>query len=117
MRRPLTPDDVADLYVRTRTPEQHRAAAERLAAWADEPRPGNSEVSPAALLVSAGEHLTGAGLQWRGERPVDAFCLVRFVEPPRVGEVDVHRFTGGLGEQHPDRHLSALQVVVRVEVG
>ena len=61
VRRPLTPDDVEDLYARARTPEQHRAAAERLTAWADEPRPGDSEVSPAALLVSAGEHLTEAG--------------------------------------------------------
>jgi Flp pilus assembly protein TadD len=61
VRRPLTPDDVEELFTRARTPEQHRAAAERLAAWAEEPHPGDRDVSPASLLVSAGEHLTEAG--------------------------------------------------------
>ncbi|WP_244277061.1 tetratricopeptide repeat protein [Geodermatophilus obscurus] len=61
MRRPLTGDEVEDLYARARTPEQHRAAAEKLAAWAEEAHPEDQDVSPASLLVSAGEHLTEAG--------------------------------------------------------
>ncbi|WP_448618286.1 hypothetical protein [Geodermatophilus sp. URMC 65] len=61
MRRPLTSDQVEELYARARTPEQHRATAEKLAAWAGEARPDDQDVSPASLLVSAGEHLTEAG--------------------------------------------------------
>ncbi|MGY1680647.1 hypothetical protein [Geodermatophilus sp. SYSU D01176] len=61
MRRPLTPEDVEQLYARARTPEQHRAAAEKLDAWAEEAHPDDRDVTPAALLVSAGEHLTEAG--------------------------------------------------------
>jgi predicted Zn-dependent protease len=61
VRRSLTRDEVEDLYARARTPEQHRAAAEKLTAWAEEAHPGDQDVSPAALLVSAGEHLTEAG--------------------------------------------------------
>ena len=61
VRRPLTRDEVEELYARARTPEQHRAAAEKLTAWADEAHPDDQDVSPASLLVSAGEHLTEAG--------------------------------------------------------
>jgi tetratricopeptide (TPR) repeat protein len=61
VRRPLTGDEVEKLYTRARTPEQHRAAAEKLAAWAEDAHPDDQDVSPASLLVSAGEHLTEAG--------------------------------------------------------
>ena len=61
VRRSLTRDEVEELYARARTPKQHRAAAEKLAAWAEEARPDDQDVSPASLLVSAGEHLTEAG--------------------------------------------------------
>jgi predicted Zn-dependent protease len=61
VHRPLTSDQVEELYARARTPEQHRATAEKLAAWAEEARPDDQDVSPASLLVSAGEHLTEAG--------------------------------------------------------
>ncbi len=61
VRRSLTRDEVEELYARARTPEQHRAAAAKLAAWAEEVRPDDQDVSPASLLVSAGEHLTEAG--------------------------------------------------------
>ena len=61
VRRSLSRDVVEELYARARTPEQHRAAAEKLAAWAEEVRPDDQDVSPASLLVSAGEHLTEAG--------------------------------------------------------
>jgi predicted Zn-dependent protease len=61
VRRPLTGDEVEKLYTRARTPEQHRAAAEKLATWAEEAHPDDQDVSPASLLVSAGEHLTEAG--------------------------------------------------------
>ena len=61
VRTSLTRDEVEDLYARARTPKQHRAAAEKLTAWAEESHPDDQDVSPAALLVSAGEHLTEAG--------------------------------------------------------
>ena len=61
VRRRLTRDDVEELYDRARTPKEHRAAAEKLAAWAEEAHPDDQDVSPASLLVSAGEHLTEAG--------------------------------------------------------
>ena len=61
VRRPLTGDDVEKLYTRARTPEQHRAAAEKLAVWAEEAHPDDQDISPASLLVNAGEHLTEAG--------------------------------------------------------
>jgi predicted Zn-dependent protease len=49
------------LSARARTPEQHRAAARQLAAWAEEAHPMDGPVSPATLLVNAGEQLTEAG--------------------------------------------------------
>ncbi len=61
VRRPLTSDEVEELYSRARTPKQHRAAAEKLVVWAEETHPDDQGVSPASLLVSAGEHLTEAG--------------------------------------------------------
>jgi Flp pilus assembly protein TadD len=61
VRRSLSRDAVEELYARARTPEQHRAAAEKLTAWVEEVRPDDQDVSPASLLVSAGEHLTEAG--------------------------------------------------------
>jgi tetratricopeptide (TPR) repeat protein len=61
VRRPLTPDDVESLYARARTPEQHRALAEKFATWAEEVHPDDRAVSPAALLVNAGEQLMEAG--------------------------------------------------------
>lgn len=61
MRGPLTPDDVEELWAAARTPEQHRRAAAQLAAWAEEVHPEDDEVSPASLLVHAGEQLSGIG--------------------------------------------------------
>ncbi len=61
VRRSLSRDAVEELYDRARTPEQHRAAAEKRAVWAEEAHPDDPDVSPASLLVSAGEHLTEAG--------------------------------------------------------
>jgi hypothetical protein len=61
VRGPLTPDDVEGLYARARTPQQHRAAAAQLGEWAGEVHPDDDDVTPASLLVSAGEHLTTAG--------------------------------------------------------
>lgn len=61
MRGPLTPDDIERLHARAHTPEEHRAAAQQLAAWAEESHPKDRAVSRAALLVNAGEQLTEAG--------------------------------------------------------
>jgi predicted Zn-dependent protease len=60
VRNPLSQDDLDELYARARTPAERRAAAEQLAAWAEEEHPAD-DVSPASLLVSAGEHLSAAG--------------------------------------------------------
>ena len=61
VRGPLTSGEVEELHARARTPKRHRAAAEELAAWAEEVHPDDQGVSPASLLVSAGEHLTEVG--------------------------------------------------------
>jgi hypothetical protein len=61
VRGPLNLDDVESLYATARTPEQHREAAGQLAAWAEEVRPSDEEVSAATLLVSAGEQLSSSG--------------------------------------------------------
>ncbi|MDP9460025.1 MAG: hypothetical protein M3Q22_07170 [Actinomycetota bacterium] len=60
-RRAVTRDDIDKLYSRAQSAADHRRAAEQLAAWAEETHPHDRDVSPAALLVSAGEHLTAAG--------------------------------------------------------
>lgn len=61
MRKPLTQDDLDELYAYARTPAERRVAAEQLAAWAEEEHREDDDVSPASLLVSAGEHLSEAG--------------------------------------------------------
>lgn len=61
VRRPLTPDDIEQLYARARTSEERRAAAHQLATWAEEVHPRDSGVTPASLLVNAGEQLVEAG--------------------------------------------------------
>ena len=90
MRRPLTADDIEELYARARTPEEHRATAQRLAAWAEEPDPRAGEVSPALLFVSAGEHLTAAGDL---REAVD--CFRRAVEAGQYVPPDVHCYLHG----------------------
>jgi hypothetical protein len=55
MRRPVTEDDVEMMEATTRKPADHRTAAARLTACADEPVPGD-EPSPAELLVAAAWH-------------------------------------------------------------
>lgn len=58
MRPAVTVDDAEDLDL-SGTPEHNRAAACTLQSWAAEPHP-DDELSSAALLVRAGEHLTAA---------------------------------------------------------
>jgi hypothetical protein len=66
----MTENDLEELYARARSPEQHRTAAAQLAASAEGEHPLDAGISPAALLVSAGEHLSAAGDQ---EAAVDLF--------------------------------------------
>lgn len=62
MRKALDIEDVEELEFRSRTPEQQRTAAEILVGWAAERHPDDGEeVTPALLLVKAGEHLESAG--------------------------------------------------------
>ncbi len=65
MRAPLSHDDVEGLEGSARTPQDHRAAADQLVAWAGEQHPDDVEVTPAALLVAAGWHLEQLGDQER----------------------------------------------------
>lgn len=60
MRQPLVLDDVDALCGRAGTPEELRAGAEQLTTWAEECR-SDDEISPAALLVTAGGLLSRAG--------------------------------------------------------
>ncbi len=61
MRRPRTQDDLDATYSPGQTPEQSRAMARQLEAWAAEgTRPGD-EVNAAELLVFAAEQLTRTG--------------------------------------------------------
>jgi predicted Zn-dependent protease len=122
VRKPLTQDDLDELYARARTPAQRRAAAEQLAAWATEEHP-DDDVSPASLLVSAGEHLSEAGdhdgavalfhraAAARGHVPPDVRCylhsglmkvgdldgarsLADELRRERPADADVYRFVG-----------------------
>jgi predicted Zn-dependent protease len=62
VRPQLDIDDVEELEFRARTADQHRAAADVLLAWAAERHPDDDEeVTPALLLVKAGEQLGFAG--------------------------------------------------------
>jgi predicted Zn-dependent protease len=88
MRGPRTRDDLDELYAHASTPDQRRAAAEQLVTWAEEEHPEDDGVSPASLLVSAGEHLSTAGehdaalgmfrraASARGHVPPDARCYL-----------------------------------------
>ena len=60
MRQPLVLDDVDAVCGRASTPEELRAGAGQLTAWAEERRP-DDEISPASLLVTAGGLLSKAG--------------------------------------------------------
>lgn len=61
MRRPRTQDDLDATYSPGQTPEQSRAVARQLEAWAAEgTRPGD-EVNAAELLVFAGSQLSRVG--------------------------------------------------------
>ncbi|SFL38462.1 tetratricopeptide repeat protein [Geodermatophilus ruber] len=62
MRGPLSLDDVEELDLAVRTPEQCRATAARLVTWSEQPHPeDDAEVTPAMLLVHAGELLAMVG--------------------------------------------------------
>ena len=90
MRRPRTADDIEELYARARTPEERRATAQRLAAWAEEPDPRAGEVTPALLFVSAGEHLTAAG-----DLREAVVCFRRAVETGQYVPPDVRCYLHG----------------------
>jgi tetratricopeptide (TPR) repeat protein len=90
VRRPRTADDIEELYARARTPEERRATAQRLAAWAEEPDPRAGEVTPALLFVSAGEHLTAAG-----DLREAVVCFGRAVEAGQYVPPDVRCYLHG----------------------
>ncbi|SNS42675.1 hypothetical protein SAMN04488107_2503 [Geodermatophilus saharensis] len=61
MRRPRTQDDLAALHHPGQTPDDSRAVARRLEAWAAEGTRAGDEVNAADLLVAAGEQLVRVG--------------------------------------------------------
>ncbi|MGY1702631.1 tetratricopeptide repeat protein [Geodermatophilus sp. SYSU D00766] len=61
MRRPRTQDDLAALHHPGQTPDDSRAMARRLEAWAEEGTRAGDEVNTADLLVAAGEQLVRVG--------------------------------------------------------
>ena len=61
MREPLSSDEVEAVFAAARTPDLRRAAAAQFEAWAQETHPEDDDVSPASLLVSAGEILSRVG--------------------------------------------------------
>jgi len=100
VRGPLTIDQVEAVEFRARTPAARRAAAAKLAAWAEEVHPeDDEEVSPALLLVKAGEALSMAGdhgtaLEFfrravvaEGDVPPDVRCYLHH-ELLQVGDVE-----------------------------
>jgi predicted Zn-dependent protease len=104
----MTEDDLEELYARARSPKKHRTAAAQLVALAEDEQPSDAEVSPAALLVSAGEHLSAAGdheaavelfrraTSSRGHVPPDVRCYLHhgLLE---VGDLDgAHRIADEL---------------------
>ena len=89
MRKPLSIDDVEEFDYRARRSGAPREAAEQLVAWAQDPHPeDDEEVSPATLLVMAGElldveddHKGALGLFRRaadseGDVPPDVRCYL-----------------------------------------
>jgi tetratricopeptide (TPR) repeat protein len=60
VREPIGDNALDELEAAAGTPEDHRAAAATLTAWADEPHP-DDDVPPARLLSSAAWHLDTAG--------------------------------------------------------
>jgi tetratricopeptide (TPR) repeat protein len=99
VRGPVRDDDVENWESSARTPEDHRAAAVTLIAWADEPHP-EDDVAPAQLLSSAAWHLETAGdaedalvlhrraVEAPGEVVPDARCYLHgaLLESGRVDE-------------------------------
>ncbi len=63
------------------------------------------------------EVVAGGGFEGGGEGAVDAFGFVWGGEAPRVAEVDVGGFAGGMGEKHAEGDEGAGGVVVGVEGG
>ncbi|WP_448627723.1 hypothetical protein [Geodermatophilus sp. URMC 64] len=61
MRGPLSYDDIERLEFSARTPKAHRAAAQTLVTWAEEPHPQDDDVTPAEFLNAAAWHLAAAG--------------------------------------------------------
>jgi hypothetical protein len=58
VRAPLPQDDTDELVMSARSAQEHRAAAAQPEAWANQPHPADADVTPAFLLVNAGEQLT-----------------------------------------------------------
>jgi tetratricopeptide (TPR) repeat protein len=60
VRTPVDDDALEELEAAAQTPEDHRGAAARLVAWAEEPH-ADDDVPPARLLSAAAWHLETAG--------------------------------------------------------
>lgn len=112
MRRPVVLDDVEAVCGRAGSAEELRAGAGQLTTWAEERRP-EDEVSPAALLVTAGGLLSRAGdheaaldalrraVGIGGSVPPDVRCYLHrtLLE---AGDIEgAHRLADELRREHP----------------
>jgi predicted Zn-dependent protease len=112
MRRPLVLDDVEAVCDRAGTAEELRSGAGQLTTWAEERRP-DDEVSPAALLVTAGGLLSRAGdhqaalsalrraVEVGGSVPPDVRCYLHrtLLE---AGDIEgAHQLADELRREHP----------------
>jgi predicted Zn-dependent protease len=104
MRQPLVLDDVDAVCGGASTPEALRAGAAQLTTWAEERRP-DDEVSPAALLVTAGGLLSRAGDHGAAVSTVRRALGVGGSVPPDV-RCYLHRTLLEVGDVEGARHLA-----------
>ena len=110
MRKPLNQDDVEDVVLSARSPAEHRAAAAQLGAWAEETHPEDEEVTPAWLLVSAGEELA---LAEDHEGALQLFERAVVAEGEAVPDVRCYLHNGLLRAGQADRTRALAEEVRR----
>ncbi len=131
MRRPRSEDDLADLHHPGQTPDESRAVARQLEAWAEAGNQPGDEIGAGDLLVAAGEQLLRVGdlseavrvlrraVETGDQVAPDARCylhhallasgdpdaaraLAEEVRRERPADVDVYLFIGEDHELHGD---------------
>lgn len=104
MREPLVLDDVDAVCGPAATPDELRAAAEQLTAWAQQRHP-DDELPPAALLVTAGGLLSRAGDHAAALDTMRQALAADGPAPPDV-RCYLHRALLGVGDADGARRLA-----------